>query len=156
MCGYSVLSNGVCNEVTSTIDDCVLYESQTKCAACELEYQLSAGTCVEIKTPEDCISKDADGNCVACDDDKVYDVTAKECTDKDCKELTGCDKHACFDTTTSVCLKCKDDYALTATGTCTATDVSNCRVAGDTKSKCAQCDFEYYDVNQTECKSSSL
>ena len=102
------------------------------------------------------MAKDGDGNCIACDDDKVFDVATSACTDNDCAALTGCDKHACFNTTTSVCLECDDDYALTATGTCATNNVDNCRVGGTTAAACTMCDPFYYDVNGTSCDSSSI
>ena len=134
-----------CMAPTTALDDCLSYESATKCSGCKDKYYLnSSAACVEI-TEANCFMTDTAGKCTHCDNGIVG-------TDGKCPGTTACTVANCsvcqIVDAKETCVKCADTYLAMADGTCsTGASNSNCAML-TTAGKCGICMPGYYDSSK--------
>ena len=140
-CYMSFMTSGdkMCTAITTALENCVMYSSQTVCTMCAEKYQLAAaGASCTAVTEEMCL---------------VYNVTTSKCTacsngkpgtDGKCPGTTKCDAGctACGETMCHTCETAGQTWDF-GTNACVA-NTMNCVL---TSGKCSVCNYGFYANN---------
>lgn len=150
--GYAYNYNSkACEVADSSITNCKVFSSKSKCGTCAEGFTLSGGIC------EACISncQTCDSNPAKCDLCKVGfgspDSTSKTCTSS-CG-VANCQQ--CVDSSTTTCKTCKSGYRLTTGLACEQCKIANCSSCLADVSKCDfsltanSCNEGYFYLNDT-------
>ncbi len=137
---------------TTEKDNCISYEANGKCQACEEEYYDSSGSCV-ANTIDGCVSESIEGSthlCTGCEDGKA--ALANKCPGE--TACTGNCSHCYISNDTQLCTKCSSGYTLYGTTCKTASSgLANCWITVD-GTTCIMCEGGYYDKDNV-CTESS-
>ena len=174
-------STKLCEELTSSVDNCLIYEGNGQCKTCEEDYELKSPTeCVLGNIPGCRLYKTA-GECMTCHDGyylksdtecrtysldlncNTFNPNEDECVDcsakytfnnatKKCDPVIGCEEYSEDDTK---CIKCEPDYYLNLSNNiCYLRTQKNCDGFKENKDECENCQHGFYkDQNDSNiCK----
>ena len=138
-CFDGYISDHKCVPVSTKLEGCKIYKSETDCQNCDYGYYLVDGKCVKITLP-DCLGTSNNESCVVC----VGKVENFVCTKKPCL-LEGC--KSCVDyQEEEKCQICDADYVLNYDDlTCRKKDPKNKGCVVYFGDKCSGCQHGYYD-----------
>ncbi len=148
--GLKPNTTGTCEAVTTAKSNCVAYNADSSCKACNTGYSLVSAACVK-NTVTDCsigFLGDA-AKCYACKDEYVPSADNTKCEKGTCS-ISNC--YSCArNGTTQQCGLCKSGYALNdAQTTCTASDVKGCWESSS-KTACTKCQYGYHTNGSNGC-----
>jgi hypothetical protein len=146
---------GTCQEITPTIDHCLIFSSSSTCSKCKSQFYLSSSTkCKPISPIESCLEYDSSADRTSCSKciDSHFLKTDNVCSPR----VLSLNLSHCIETsiTHDKCQTCSSGYHISSNGTCLFS-IPNCEEYHQSNPQhlsCLKCSQGYYfDIKSATC-----